>query len=231
MRFHNLVLGVLGNAAGVLVLAEFMRFPKKVFSGREVAVQAGLSPMGGWRALKNLEAQGVISRLRIGRSDAWKLNEGHFLAQRLAPVFSLERDAMGELAGLLKKHLPRGKVEKAYVFGSVARGEERPQSDIDVLVIVRSSKDKDVVLEAAGSAALEALALFSNHLSVLVFSKSELPGKAGNLLAEVRKEGKLLIDNTNVAGGRGIWQAKEPEPSQKRSTRPTWRKRTSSIGA
>ena len=110
---------------------------------------------------------------------------------------------MGELAELLKKHLPRGKVEKAYVFGSVARGDERPQSDIDTLVIVRSRKDKETVLEAAGGAALEALELFSNHLSVLVLSEPELSGKAGNLLAEVRKEGKLLIDNTNTArGGR-----------------------------
>ncbi len=46
-----------------------------------------------------------------------------------------EEQAISKLAGLLRQHYPE-RVRETVLFGSKARGDSRPWSDIDILIIV-----------------------------------------------------------------------------------------------
>jgi len=94
--------------------------------------------------------------------------------------------------------LPR--VRLAMVFGSVARGDDRPESDLDVLVQLRS----DDIGERAKVA--ERLETASGRPVQLVSFEDAL--KAPALLADAVRDGRVLVDR------EGTWQKlkrREPE--------------------
>lgn len=61
---------------------------------------------------------------------------------------SQHREAFEEFAERAQEELGSS-LEKLVLYGSVARGEEREDSDVDVFVVVKGKSDKEVVEELA----------------------------------------------------------------------------------
>ena len=149
--------------------------------------------MAAWHAIKAFEAEGLVHRARVGSSDVLTLNPKHFLAKKPGFLAHLDALALGELKKVLLDSLPTDRMVRMYLYGSVARKEERPTSDVDVLVIVRRAKDKEAVTVASGNAALKVIDLFGNALSVVAFTEDEFK-KDLDLFKEVKKDGVILFD-------------------------------------
>jgi len=105
---------------------------------REIARRSGISPYEAKRELWNLLALGVLCSERRGNQLAFRTNKDcpflqdlKNLYQKTEGVFWGLRDAMND-----------SEIGYAFVFGSSARGAERPYSDIDVLVIGDISEEK-----------------------------------------------------------------------------------------
>jgi len=135
MHFHGLSGRLLGSPARARVLAAVLAAPDTDYTGREVARMAGVSPARALDALYVLEAEGVCWRRIVGRASLWRVDRRHFLARHLAPVGTLETEAMRALTDLLLLHLRRSGAQEAYLFGSLARGDERATSDIDLVAV------------------------------------------------------------------------------------------------
>ncbi len=193
MQFHGLIQELFGSPVRVRVLALLLKFPTKPFTGREVARSSGTSSMAAWHAIKSLEAQGLINRTRVGKSDVLTLNTRHFLAKRMGFLAGFDQTALKELNKILMESLPKDRIKKMYLYGSVARKEERPTSDIDVLVVVKGPKDKQAVTDASGDAALKVLDAFGNALSLMAFTEDEFKRDV-SLFNEVKKQGRILFD-------------------------------------
>ena len=106
------------------------------FSGNEVARVSGMHPRSAFKALTLLEELGIVKRQIGGRDHIFSLNREHFLFQEaILKVFEAENKFKEEiiktLASILKKQ-----VYSAVIFGSAARKEEKPLSDLDVCCIV-----------------------------------------------------------------------------------------------
>lgn len=106
--------------------------PERAWHLRELARQAGVSPTMLSKEASLLVAAGILSEQADG-------NRRLFRANRDCPIFSelcgIARKTSG-LADVLREALAGlAGVSCAFVFGSVARGEERAESDIDVCVI------------------------------------------------------------------------------------------------
>ena len=110
-------------------------------------------------ALKAWVQLGVVHSELIGRSVVHTINEGHYtiapLRSLLDPIAALTKTA-AEIVG--------EDVEAVIVFGSVARGEAKEGSDIDLAVIAQSRWDGRVDLEDAVRKRL------GNDCDVLVFT-------------------------------------------------------------
>jgi len=98
---------------------------------RELARQSGLSLGTVQQELRRLTRVGVVSARKDG-------NRVYYRANALHPVHGELRSLVlktNGLAGVLHQVLLDKQVLVAFVFGSVARGDTRAESDVDLMVI------------------------------------------------------------------------------------------------
>jgi len=98
---------------------------------REIERRSGLSIGTVNRELGNLERLDLIESRKDGNRTYYRANESH-------PLFPDIRNLVLKTAGLvdvLREALKHPAIRLAFVFGSVARGEEKSGSDVDLMVI------------------------------------------------------------------------------------------------
>jgi predicted nucleotidyltransferase/DNA-binding transcriptional regulator YhcF (GntR family) len=115
------------------ILAATLLAPEKSWYLSELAAHLETSPSSLQRELEALAGSGILERKQDGRRT-------YYRAQTASPVFQELRALFSKTAGivpLLSSELARfgGKIKWAAVYGSVARGEEHTQSDIDLLIV------------------------------------------------------------------------------------------------
>jgi DNA-binding transcriptional ArsR family regulator len=121
------------GASRAAVLAALMLRPEESMHVREIARATGVSPGTLHRELKTLTALGLLTRREVGR-------QVFYAADRTCPVFddlaALLRKTAG-LADVLRAALAPliGPVRAAFIYGSMADGTARAESDVDVMVL------------------------------------------------------------------------------------------------
>ncbi len=133
VRRDTTVAGALFGASRRAILALLYGRPDEAFYLREIARTAGLTPSSLQRDLATLTDAGIVERTRRG-------HQVYFRANRECPVFDELRGLVVKTFGVLdvlRDALAplEPRVAIAFVYGSVARGEDRPGSDVDVLVV------------------------------------------------------------------------------------------------
>jgi predicted nucleotidyltransferase len=135
-------------------------------------------------ALKDLTRLGLITSHTVGRSGVHTVNEQHVavasLRQLLNPIDALA-DVVREVVG--------DGAEAVIVFGSLARREAQPDSDVDLAVIAPPGWDGTIRLEDAVRSKL------GNDCDVLHLSSAELvgPGPREPVADEILRDGIALI--------------------------------------
>lgn len=107
---------------------------------RQIAGLAGVSEPAAARALRTLETQGVVASQLAGSANMFQLNEAFPFAPALRDILRLAEKQNDDFARQLLRELDDKAVNAIVLFGSAARNEESPTSDIDVLVVVEDSK-------------------------------------------------------------------------------------------
>lgn len=107
--------------------------PDRSFFAREVMALAHSGAGAVQRELADLAAAGLVKVSSQG-------NQKHYQANETAPVFSELRGLVLKtfgLADVLRDALAplASRIDAAFVFGSVAKGEDTARSDIDVMII------------------------------------------------------------------------------------------------
>lgn len=134
----------MGMKTGVLADALFSRTqqrvigllfgtPERSFYLNEVTRLAGMGIGTVQRELESMAAAGLLTVRKVG-------NQKHFQANRESPIFNelrgiaLKTFGVGDvLREALKGVVDR--IETAFVYGSLAKGTDRADSDIDVLIV------------------------------------------------------------------------------------------------
>jgi len=126
---------ILGTRNKVRLLRCLFSLDRAV-SGREACRLAGISSIGQ-RALDELVDVGIASRTEGTAQHWYSAQRGHPLAPSLQALFRREAAALDQFLALLREGFDRvDSIVAVYVIGSVARGENRPESDLDLLVIL-----------------------------------------------------------------------------------------------
>ncbi len=171
------------------ILAAAFMAPEKAWYRAELAQHLGLPPSSLQRPLQSLAASGILTTRKDG-------NRLYFQANLESPLAPEIRGLMAKTLGLLDvlkealEPLERD-VLVAFVYGSIARGEERAQSDVDLLVVGTASPYR---LTTALSQAERRL---GRPVNPTVFGLEEFRKKSrGHFLREVLDKEKLFVVGT-----------------------------------
>lgn len=115
------------------LLASLLLRPDEQFHVRELGRMTGISAGSLHRELKAMAESGLLLREKIGNQVFYRADTHCTIYEELAAIF---RKSMG-MASLLHNALSGlgGKIQVAFVFGSMASGQQKAGSDIDVCVL------------------------------------------------------------------------------------------------
>jgi len=173
------------------VLALLYGRADKAYYVRQIARHVHASAGAVRRELEKLAAVELIVRTSVGNQVFYQANQRH-------PVFSEMRALVNKTVGVfntLRSSLESlsSRVSVAFVYGSIARQEERAESDIDLMII------GDVELDGVLSRLPEAEAALGRAVNPTVYSIHEFKRKLedGNHFLNAVLDGKkvFLIGN------------------------------------
>jgi DNA-binding transcriptional ArsR family regulator len=138
MRLSHPLDDLFQNRSHVKVLRALHAVPEGVeVSTREVARRAGITHPTASGVLEDLRTQGVIHVRRTVWADQYRVNPEHVLWQKIRPLLKWERRLPEEVKSFLVDEIRERTpwITNAYLFGSGAGVDNRPDIDIDVAVI------------------------------------------------------------------------------------------------
>jgi hypothetical protein len=123
------------SAPSHVALLRALKDSAEGMSGRAAARAAGINHQACRQALERLESTGLIIRQGSGHTQLLRLNFDHALVKEaLLPLFRAEKDFQALLRNSIMHGLGK-QARTATLFGSAARKEDQPGSDIDLLLI------------------------------------------------------------------------------------------------
>ena len=194
MQYHDLTRRLFGSPARAAVTAAILAAPDQEYTGRDVARMAGVSPARAMDALSILEAEGVCWRRVVGRANLWRVDRRHFLAEALGAFASLEQRALAELLGVLQDAVRGAGATEAYLFGSVACGNERATSDIDIVAVFPDERRKRAWQDRLPALQDKVQWRFANELQAIAYTRASIRrGGPRRVFERARAEGRPLL--------------------------------------
>lgn len=168
------------------VLGLLLLHPDDALHGREIARRAGLPAGTVTRELVKLADAGLLQRERRGNQQIYSANKAHPIFAELASIL---RKTSGLADVLIDALAPvADQLRAAFVFGSVARGEETAGSDIDLMLIGELDFARAVQLLHPAQAQL------GREINPKVFSAAEFASAAdGPFLRDVLAKPKIFL--------------------------------------
>lgn len=144
-------------------------------TGREASRLVGRSEAGVRSALGSLVESGLVRAVPSSHAVLYEINREHLAY----PAIALLADLRGALIGALRDEIAGWAIapDGACLFGSVARGEAGPDSDLDLLVVrpAAVAESDSVWQRQVDDLHRRATALTGNYASVLQVGRRELP--------------------------------------------------------
>jgi predicted nucleotidyltransferase len=188
MKFNASLLDIL-NSATKLKIAKFLLTHEASMSEREIASILKVSHMSINRTMRELSEVNLVNFVTIGKAHLWKVNRKSYAFKVLSEFvkdFSRIKDPLDDLKEMILTNMPKKLAKKVVLFGSVAKGEEKTDSDIDVFFLVKDAKDKEKLESTLGKLSNVCLETYGNRLSPYILTEQESKKKTWQkFLAEI----------------------------------------------
>lgn len=184
------------SAPSHLPLLRALKDSAEGMSGRAAARAAGINHQACKQALDRLEAIGLVIRQGSGHTQLLRLNFGNALVQNaLLPLFRAEKDFRAQLRSAITRGLGK-EARTATIFGSAARKEDRPGSDIDLLLVAEPGR-KTELADKAAEFGRNFTKRYGIRLSPIIYTAAEARARYNNgdpLVKNVLAHGIDLLD-------------------------------------
>ena len=139
------------------------------WNGRRLAAELSMNVTTTHHVLRQLREATVLDFRQVGNNFIYSLRDEHELVRAcVRPLFAQEAQIAEQLYALLRHALGgrlRSRIVSVALYGSLARGQERPRSDIDLLVLVTSEEAKASARQALDQIGDTVLRAFGNPLA------------------------------------------------------------------
>ncbi len=141
MLFQEPLDSILGQSSKVKIMRFLIRSQAEL-NGTQIAKAVGLSHVKSNICLQELVTHGLITMRRVGRSCLYRLDQENIVIKKLLrPLFEKEYHLSDELKKIITGELKPAYPLSIVLFGSIVRGDARPNSDIDLLVVIPQDKN------------------------------------------------------------------------------------------
>jgi predicted nucleotidyltransferase len=207
--------GALFSAVQQRVLGLLIGQPGRDFSTSDVIRHVSSGTGAVHRELSRLAAAGILTVAKVG-------NQKRYRANTASPIFAELRGIVVKTVGVVDPIRTAisplaGSMAAAFVFGSVAKGEDTSASDIDLMVV------SDVLSHADLYAALErAEKTLGRPVNPTVMTAAEWWGKraaGSSFVTRIRSQPKLFVVGSEDDLDR-VAEPRADRPAQGRSAGP-----------
>jgi predicted nucleotidyltransferase len=194
MRPTHTIEDLLGSRSRIAVL-RVLHGVSVPLNASQIAARAKLSHVAAASVLSDFASMGVVHSTPAGRATVhWLNRESVYVENMLEPLFQAERDVPEDLLDDLAWAF-QDEAISVVLFGSYARGDQTPGSDVDV-ALVADGPDKKSALESAIAAhASEFRSRFGASLSALTYTREEaaaLRDTSSNLAESLCRDGIVV---------------------------------------
>lgn len=178
------------------VLGLLLLQPDRSYHVRELARLTGTSAGTLHKELARLTEAGVLRRESVGNQVRYSANRDCPIFEELASILRKTSGLIDVLAEALSS--VESVIDLAFVFGSLARGEQHSASDVDVMVVGALG------FADAVRALHPAQATLQREINPVVYSRDEFRRRAGSgdpFILQVLGDPKLfIVGNDNELG-------------------------------
>ncbi|MBI2576870.1 nucleotidyltransferase domain-containing protein [Candidatus Woesearchaeota archaeon] len=121
------------------IVSCILESPEKEFHVREIAKLVRVSPTTAAKEIRKLQQKKLISARKLSNHLLVKANTESPSWKELKKQYNLARLRSSGIIGFLEREL--NAPEAVILFGSYAKGEEGPYSDIDLFIVASSKKN------------------------------------------------------------------------------------------
>jgi len=175
------------------VLGLLFGHPDKSFYANEIVRYAGVGIGTVQRELEKLSSVGLLTVKKLG-------NQKHYQANRTSPIFEELRGIVLKTFGVADVLLQvlenfRSQIVVAFIYGSVAKGTDKADSDIDVLIVSESLSYASIF-----SVMSEAEGTLGRTVNLTLYSPQEIQTKISadsSFLKRVLQQPKIFLIGTD----------------------------------
>jgi predicted nucleotidyltransferase len=206
MIFHNALEEILASKVKVAVMKLMCLNPETKYTGREMARLLKISASRVSEVLELFRKNAVVKRERVGKALQWALNKESALVNEVSSLINLEGKIYKELKSRIYETLIKEKsIIKVVLYGSVARKREKPESDIDVFILVKTKKDKELAAELVGKLNKYLLPRYGNIISELIYSDREWSDmERTKIFKKIESEGEIILIREKIRDEKGV---------------------------
>jgi predicted nucleotidyltransferase len=185
---------MINSVAKINIIRHLMKYETPM-SEREIASVIKIPHTSVNRTLKELALYNLVSYSVAGSTHLWKLNKNSYgyatLSETIKNISALE-SPLKSLKIMILKSLPPKLVKRIVLYGSVAKGMEAPNSDIDLFILVGNEMNKKKVQNVVDDLSIKCLDAYGNRLEAYILTDKEWAQKKDlSVLHEVEKGIKI----------------------------------------
>ena len=168
------------------ILGLLLLHPDEQLHGREIARRTGLPAGTVTRELGKLTEVGLLEREKRGNQQLYRADQNCPVFTELASILRKTSGVADILAAALEPLA--GNIDMAFIYGSVARGQESAGSDIDLMLIGNPGFDEVVRVLWPLQAEL------GREINPQVLSHEEFAARAGeSFMRDVMSKPKIFV--------------------------------------
>lgn len=182
-----MLIHLFGSDARVKILALFTLHAGTEYYLREIAQETGLGVRSVQRVVAGLVEIHVLERRKRGNSVYFRLNDKNPIVADLKAIF-LKTVGLGNF--LRDSLASQQEIEVAFIYGSVAKGEETVESDLDLAIIGTISS------QAVSKILSEAEKRLGREINATVFTPREWAGRLASddhFVTTLLREAKIVL--------------------------------------
>jgi predicted nucleotidyltransferase len=139
------------------------------------------SPYGVRKALARLAESGLVIPDRYGTTYTWRANRRHLLW----PAIEIAAGARGQLLDRIRDEVQQERGVSAYLYGSMARHETSPESDVDVLLVFPDDRDTEQIIDFAHE--------LSDNIAAWTGNRGQIYSVTRSGLADMVRRGDSIV--------------------------------------